>query len=64
MVKRLPYGLKIGVQAEFGPNFTVEFEAEIPPKIGLAYCARKAAISFRSQAIIREVRSFLQTLFA
>ena len=28
-----------------------------------AHCARKAA-TFRSQAIIREVRSFLQTLFA
>ena len=39
MVKRLPIWLKIGVQAEFGPNFTVEFEAEIPKKIwaGLVY---------------------------
>ena len=37
MVKRLPNWLKIGVQAEFGPNFTVEFEAAIPKKFGLAY---------------------------
>ena len=37
MVKRLPNWLKIGVQAGFGPNFTMEFEAEIPKKIGLAY---------------------------
>ena len=37
VVKRLPNWLKIGVQAGFGPNFTVEFEAEIPKKIGLAY---------------------------
>ena len=35
--KRLPNWLKIGVQAGFGPNFTVEFEAEIPKKFGLAY---------------------------
>ena len=41
MVKRLPNWLKIGVQAGFGPNFTVEFEAEIPKKFGLAYCWRK-----------------------
>ena len=37
MVKRLPNWLKIGVQAGFGPNFTVEFEAAIPKKFGLAY---------------------------
>ena len=37
MVKRLPNWLKIGVQAGFGPNFTMEFEAEIPKKFGLAY---------------------------
>ena len=37
VVKRLPNWLKIGVQAGFGPNFTVEFEAEIPKKFGLAY---------------------------
>ena len=38
VVKRLPNLLKIGFQARFCPNFTVELEAEIPPKIGLAYC--------------------------
>ena len=38
MVKQLLNWLKIGVQAGFGPNFTMEFEAEIPKKIGLAYC--------------------------
>ena len=38
LVKRLPNWLKIGVQAGFGPNFTMEFEAEIPKKFGLAYC--------------------------
>ena len=36
MVKRHPNWLKIGVQAGFGPNFTVEFEAQIPKKFGLA----------------------------
>ena len=36
VVKRLQNWLKIGVQAGFGPNFTMEFEADIPPKIGLA----------------------------
>ena len=36
VVKRLPNWQKIGAQARFGPNFTMEFEAEIPPKIGLA----------------------------
>ena len=36
VVKRLPNWLKIGVQAGFGPNFTMEFEAEIPKKFGLA----------------------------
>ena len=36
MVKRLRNWLKIGLQAGFGPNFTVEFEAEIPKKFGLA----------------------------
>ena len=35
VVKRLPNWLKNGVQAGFGPNFTVEFEAEIPKKFGL-----------------------------
>ena len=35
VVKRLPNWLKIGVQAGFGPNFTVELEAEIPKKFGL-----------------------------
>ena len=39
MVKRLPNWLTIGVQVGFGPNFTVEFEAEIPKKFGLAYYA-------------------------
>ena len=38
VVKRLPNWLKIGVQAGFGPNFTMEFEAGIPKKFGLAYC--------------------------
>ena len=37
VVKRLLNWLKIGVQAGFGPNFTMEFEAEIPKKFGLAY---------------------------
>ena len=37
VVKRLPNWLKIGFQAGFGPNFTVEFEAEIPKKFELAY---------------------------
>ena len=37
MVKRLLNWLKIGVQAGFGPNFTMEFEAEIPKTFGLAY---------------------------
>ena len=37
MAKRLPNWLKIGVQAGFGPKFTMEFEAEIPKKFGLAY---------------------------
>ena len=39
MVKRLSNWLKIGFQARFGPNFTMEFEAEIPPKnwAGLIY---------------------------
>ena len=32
VVKWLPNWLKIGLQAGFGPNFTVEFEAEIPRK--------------------------------
>ena len=36
VVKRLLNWLKIGVQAGFGPNFTVEFEAAIPKKFGLA----------------------------
>ena len=38
VVKQLLNWLKIGLQAGFGPNFTVEFEAEIPKKFGLAYC--------------------------
>ena len=38
VVKQLPNWLKIGLQAGFGPNFTVEFEAEIPKNFGLAYC--------------------------
>ena len=38
MVKRPRNWLKIGLQAGFGPNFTMEFEAEIPKKFGLAYC--------------------------
>ena len=36
MVKRPPNWPKFGVQAGFGPNFTVEFEAEIPKTFGLA----------------------------
>ena len=32
VVKRLRNWLKIGLQARFGPNFTVEFEAEISQK--------------------------------
>ena len=36
MVKQLQNWLKICLQAGFGPNFTVEFEAEIPKKFGLA----------------------------
>ena len=38
VVKRLRNWLKIGLQAGFGPNFTVEFEAEFQKKFGLAYC--------------------------
>ena len=34
MVKRLLNWLKIGLQAGFGPNFTVEFEAEIQKNLG------------------------------
>ena len=37
VVKRLPNWLKIGPQAGFGPNFTVELEAGFRKKIGLAY---------------------------
>ena len=48
MVKRLPNWLEIGIQAGFGPNFTVEFEAEIPKKIGLAYCTVNSPILFVS----------------
>ena len=36
VVKQLANWLKIGVQAGFGPNFSVEIEAEIPQKVGLA----------------------------
>ena len=36
VVSRLLNWLKIGVQAGFSQNFTVEFEAEIPKKFGLA----------------------------
>ena len=42
VVKRLPNWLKIGFQARFGPNFTVDLEAEIPKKFGLAYCPGSA----------------------
>ena len=38
MVKRLPNWLKIGLQAGFGPNFTVEFVPVFQKKIGVAYC--------------------------
>ena len=48
MVKRLPNWLKIGVQAGFDPNFTVEFEAEIPKKFGLAYWPCSKLIRFKS----------------
>ena len=51
MVKRLPNWLKIGVQAGFGPDFTMEFEAEIPKKFGLAYCTNTRTVrpfTFRS----------------
>ena len=34
MVKRLRNWLNIGLQAGFGPNFTVELEAEIPKNLG------------------------------
>ena len=44
MVKQLPNWLKIGFQARFGPNFTVEMEAEIPKKFGLAYCTSSVVI--------------------
>ena len=37
VVKRLQHWLKIGVKAGFGPNLTMEFEAAIPKKFGLAY---------------------------
>ena len=44
MVKRLPNWLKIGPQAGFGPNFTVELEAGFRKKFGLAYCAVFVAV--------------------
>ena len=37
MVKRLLNWLKIGPQAGFGPNFTVELEAGFRKKFELAY---------------------------
>ena len=39
VVKRLPIWLKIGFQAGFGPNFTVEFVPVFPKKFGVAYSA-------------------------
>ena len=45
MVKRLSNWLKIGVQAGFGPNFTVEFEAEIPKKLGWPTAQRLGLIA-------------------
>ena len=38
VVKWPPNRLKIGFQACFGPNFTVEFEAFFQKKFGQAYC--------------------------
>ena len=37
VVKRHPNWLKIGFQAGFGPNFTMEFEAFFQKKFGKAY---------------------------
>ena len=37
VVKRLTNWLKIGVQPRFGQTSTVDIEAEIPKKFGLAY---------------------------
>ena len=51
VVKRLPNWLKIGVQAGFGPNFTVEFEAEIPKKFGLAYYTSDEKVDLHSPLI-------------
>ena len=38
MVKQHPNWLKIGLQAGFGPNFTVEFVPVFQKKFGQAYC--------------------------
>ena len=56
MVKRLPNWLKIGDQAGFGPNFTVEFEAEIPKKFGLAYYGGIFFISLQTAACWCQLR--------
>ena len=47
MIKRLPNWLKIGFQARFGPNFTVELEAEIPKNLGwpIAYPLRNGNLA-------------------
>ena len=51
MVKLLPNWLKIGVQARFGPNFTMEFEAEFPKKFGSAYCTVVETVNRKSFSI-------------
>ena len=51
MVKRLPNWLKIGPQAGFGPNFTVELEAGFRKKFGLAYSAVWSSITVEHDTI-------------
>ena len=44
MVKRHPNWLKIGLQAGFGPNFTVEFVPVFQKKFGQAYLSVLAGL--------------------
>ena len=60
MAKRLSNWLKIGVQAGFGPNFTVEFEAEIPKKFGLAYYGGIFFYQFADGCLLVSAESDLQ----
>ena len=49
VVKRLPNWLRIGVQAGFGPNFTVEFEAEIPKKNWAGLMTQRGSLIYPPQ---------------